>query len=168
MAGITPSQFRLGPDTLADIDALAASNGGQRTTAIKEAVAQFRALVESAGRTNADELTHKDWIRLGHLNDPDPMGGLIEGDESLTLHGRDWSQWLAAELVGMWEGRDTTLPLHDAESKECRALARRIAKMGRLRGYALMSALRYFWRAPEAGIEACAAPEVWLTPTARK
>lgn len=151
MAGITPSQFRLGPDTLADLDALAASNGGQRTPAVKEAVAQFRALVEEAARANADELSREDWIRLGHLNDPDPLGEL-NLDDMPTSHGRDWSQWLAAELVGMWEGRGTTLPLHDAEAKACQTLARRVSKLGRLRGYALMAALRYFWRSPEAGI----------------
>ena len=33
--------------------------------------------------------------------------------------------------------------------------------------YALMAALRYFWRTSDAGIGACVAPEVWLTPTAK-
>lgn len=164
MAGITPSQFRLGPDTLADLDALAASNGGQRTTAVKEAAAQFRRLVEAAGRVNAEEFTAEDWVRLGLLNDPDPTGGLVEVDQAGSPHDRDWSRWFAAALVGTWEGRDTTLPVHKAEAKACRVLARRVAGIGRLRGYALMSALRYFWRSPGAVIESCAAPEVWMTP----
>lgn len=164
MAGIPPSQFRLGPDTLADLDAIAVSNGGLRTPAVREAVAQFRALVQSAGVANAADLTREDWVRLGHLNDPDPFGGAIEDDDGLSHHGVDWSQALAAELIGMWKGRDTSLPFHRAEAHACRALARRVAKLGRLRGYALMAALRYFWRTPGADIGACAAPEVWLTP----
>jgi hypothetical protein len=159
---LTP--FRLPPDTLDELAALAASNGGNLTTAVKEAAAQFRALVEEVGRANADDLTHEEWVRLGHLNDPDPMGELVEDGPT---HGTDWSQRLAAELLGMWEGRDTTLPLHRAESKECAKLAKRIAGWGRLRGYALMCALRHFWREPSAGIESCAAPEVWMTPTKR-
>lgn len=168
MAGITPSQFRLGPDTLADLDALAASNGGQRTTAVKEAVAQFRALVEAAGRQNADELSREDWTRLAHLNDPDPFGGLDVEVDPMPRHGIDWSQYLAVELCGQWEGRELLLPLHKSEAKECRALAKRVAAFGRLRGYALMAALRYFWHTPDAGIGACAAPEVWMTPAAKE
>ena len=164
MAGITPSQFRLGPDTLADIDALAASNGGQRTTAVKEAAAQFRAAVDAAAAANADEFDREDWERLAGLNDLDPLDGL--GDEH-TDHGRDWSQWLAAEIIGMWEGRELILPAHKIESKACRKLAARVSKIGRVRGYALMAALRYFWRHPDAGIAACTAAEVWMTPTAK-
>ena len=164
---VTPSQFRLGPDTLADLDALAASNGGQRTTAVKEAVAQFLRLVEHAGRQNAEELSREDWARLGHLNDPSSeVEELL--DDMPTNHGIDWSQRLAAELVGMWEGRELILPAHKSEAKECGKLAKRVAALGRLRGYALMCALRYFWREQSAGIESCRAPEVWLTPTARE
>lgn len=157
-------KFRLPPDVLADLNALAASNGGNNTLALKESLTQMRAAVEEAARLNADELSREDWIRLGHLNDPDPFGDLIDGEPSL---GRDWSQSLAMELTGMWEGKDTTLPLHRAEAKECAKLAKRIASWGRLRGYSLMCALRYFWRHQEAGIAACASPEIWMTPTAK-
>lgn len=164
MAGVTPSQFRLGPITLAELDAIAASNGGQRTTALREAVAQFRVLVEEAGRANAEELSPEDWERLGHLNDPDPEGLYPDDDPG---HGRDWSKFLAVQLAGMWEGRDTSLPMHAEEARACHELAGRVFVIGRLRGYALMAALRYFWRSPEAGIGACLSPEVWLQPTKR-
>lgn len=168
MAGITPTQFRLGPDTLADLDALAASGGGQRTPALKEAVSQWRAAVEEAGRLNADELSTEDWHRLAHLNDPDPFGNLPEDVDPLPRHATHWSQQIAMELVGAWEGKAIVLPAHKTESKECAKLAKRIAALDRVRGYALMAALRYFWRTPDAGIESCRAPEVWLTPTARQ
>ncbi len=162
----TPIQFRLPPDTLADLAALAGSNGGNLTTAVKEAAAQWHAAVEEAGRLNADELSAEDWHRLAHLNDPDPLSGLME-DEDFTPRSADWSKWLAAELVGMWEGKGLILPSHKTESRACKQLAKQVAEMGRVRGYALMAALRYFWKTPDAGIMACAAPEVWLTPTAK-
>lgn len=167
MAETPWSKFRLSADTLADLDALAASNGGNRSQALREAVGQFRALVEAAGRANAEELSEEDWHRLAHLNDPDPFGGL-EDDDGPSVFARDWSQFLAAELVGMWEGRALGLPAHKSEAEECRALAGRIAELGAMRGYALMCALRYFWREPSAGIVACAAPELWLAPTAKQ
>lgn len=168
MAGVTPSQFRLGPDTLADLDALAASNGGQRTTAVKEAAAQFRALVDDAGRANADELSRDEWVMLGHLNDPDPFAGLDLGDGPEPSYARDWSAYLAQELATIHDGRP--VPLLESQKDELRAaqkLARKIRQWGRLRGFALMAALRHFWREPTAGIESCRAPEVWLTPTAK-
>lgn len=161
---ITP--MRLPDDSLAALASLAASNGGNLTVAVKEAAAQFRALVEDAGRANADELSAEDWTRLAHLNDP--SSEVEELLDEVPTYETDWSRRLAAELVGTWEGRGTTLPLHRAEAKACRALAKRVATLGRLRGYALMCALRYFWRHPGAGIGACAAPEVWLAPTARR
>lgn len=162
--------FRLGDDTLAELADLAASNGGNLTTAVKEMAAQFRRLVEEAGRQNADEIEAEDWVRLCHLNDPDPYSGLDLDDEAglPSRYGVDWSQALAAELVGMWEGRDSSLELHRRERRACEDLARQVAGLGRLRGYALMCALRYFWRHPEAGAAVCRAVEVWLTPTARK
>jgi hypothetical protein len=163
---LTP--FRLPENTLDDLRSLAASNGDNLTTAVKEAAAQFRALVEEAGRQNGAELTRDEWVRLGHLDDPDPFSGLDVEVDSLSRHGIDWSRALAMELVGTWEGRDTTLPLHKAEAKACGRLAKRIAGWGRLRGYALMCALRRFWREPSAGIGSCAAPEVWMTPTAKE
>ena len=68
----------------------------------------------------------------------------------------------------MWEGR-TVLPLHRPEERACRALARRIAGWGPVRGYALFAALRHFWRHPESGVGGGEwwHPETWMTPTAR-
>jgi hypothetical protein len=161
------TKFRLDPVTLDAVAALAASNGGNATTAVKEAACQWHAAVAEAGRQNADELSVEDWHRLAHLNDPDPFAGLVESD-ALSRHGTDWSNDLAMQLVGMWEGKPIVLPAHKTESRECAKLAKRVAALGRVRGYALMAALRYFWRTPDAGIEACRAPEVWLTPTAKE
>lgn len=162
------SKFRLSDAILDDLDSLAASFGasddrGHRADALRETITQFRLAVEQAGRENADELTAEEWVMLGHLNDPSDMD--IPGEDPRV---RDWSQSLAAELVGMWEGRETVLPLHKTEAKACRALAKKVAALGPVRGYALMAALRYFWRHQDAGIAACAAPEVWLTPTAKE
>ena len=166
---IRQTPFRVPGDTLAQLADLAASNGGNLTTAVKEAAAQFRAAVEEAARLNAEEISAEDWIRLAHLNDPDPFSGMdLDDDAGLSRYGVDWSAALAAELVGMWEGRDSSLPLHRTERRVCEELARRVAELGRIRGYALMAALRYFWRHPEAGVAACRAVEVWLTPTAKK
>lgn len=167
-------KYRLGPDTLADVAALAASNGGNQSAAVREAVTQFRAAVAEAAAVNAAELTEDDWTRLGHLNDPDPFGRPGgDDDDTADLLGRgrgiDWSQYLAMELVGMWEGRPATLPLHKAEKKASEQLARRVAAWGRVRGYALMAALRWWWRQPNGvPIAACADPAAWMTPAPRE
>lgn len=165
MASTPYAKFRLGADTLADLDALAASNGGNRSQALREAIAYWRMAVEEAGRRNAAELTAEEWTLLGHLNDPDPFSRLAEDDDPLPAP--DWSRLLALELTGTWEGRPAVAPYHLAERDATRKLARKVNSWGPVRGYALMAALRYFWRSPEAGIMACAAPEVWLAPTAR-
>lgn len=168
------SKFRLGEDTLADLDAIAASNGGVRAIALRESIAYWRHLVEEAGRRNADDLTREEWTLLGHAQ----VGADAEIDEIIEPRGvgqppvqaptaRDWSHLIAAELVGTWDGREAILPLHRREKRACRTLARKVAKIGVVRGYALYAALRYFWQHPEAGIAACAAPEVWMTPTHR-
>lgn len=166
MASTPYAKFRLGADTLADLDALAASNGGNRSQALREAIAYWRMAVEEAGRRNAAELTPEEWSLLGHLNDPDPFPGAALGEDE---PGRvtDWSRRLALELAGTWEGRKPVAKFHQEEKAATNRLARKIASWGPTRGYALMAALRYFWRTPDAGIVACAAPEVWLTPTAR-
>lgn len=166
MAETKPIQFRLDPHTVEALAGLAASNGGNLTAAAKEAAAQFAAAVAEAGALNAAELSADDWTRLAHTNGPDPFSGL-ELDDVPSPHGRDWSQYLAAELLGMYEGRPAVLPGHKIEAEAARELASRVAGLGRVRGYALMCALRYFWRTPDAGIVACAEPAVWLTPTAK-
>lgn len=152
------TNFRLGPQTLADLDALAAS-AGTRTQALREAIAHWRQAVAEAGRLNADELSADDWTRLAHLNDVYQLDH-SDGDRSAAW---DWSQRLAHELVGVWEGRPVLLPLHREEADACRDLARRVAALGPVRGYALMSALRHFWRDPARQLpERWWEPEVWM------
>jgi hypothetical protein len=169
VAGITPSQFRLGPDTLADLDALAANNGGRRTTALKEATAQFRAAIEEAARANADALSPEEWALLGDLNQPDPYADMPDDvRDDVARWGVDWSAYLAAELVGAWESRAVVLPLHQEQAAAARALARKVGRFGRVRGYALMAALRWWWTpGTERTIEQCADPAAWMTPADR-
>lgn len=172
-----PIKFRLDDTTLERVDALAASNGGNRTLAIKESVAYWHSLVEQAARENADALTVEEWALLGRTqtgSDDDEVESLLrerEGPGRPTLPAVvavDWCQRLALELAQMHEGRDVVLHEHKEERRAAKKLAKKIAGWGVVRGYALYAALRYFWRRPEAGIAACAAPEVWLTPTARE
>lgn len=160
--GGKPITVRLSDQMAADLDALTPS-AGTATAAIREALHLTRVAVEAAARENADELSEDDWTRLAHLNQPDDPE---LGDLGLTSPVDDWSQRLAAELVGAWEGRPTPLPGHKAEKRAAKDLAERVAAWGPVRGYALMTALRYFWKSPEAGIGACASPEVWMVPTA--
>ena len=167
MARTEPSQFRLREYTLADLDALAASNGGLRTAAIKDAVHYWRYLVEEAGRANAEEFTREDWTLLAHLNNPDPLPpGVDLEDAPLVM---DWGKRFAAELVGQWEGR-TILPLHRTEVAACKALAKRVAKLDLVRGYAMYSALRHFWgpTLTTPGDGEWWHVETWMTPTARE
>jgi hypothetical protein len=155
------AHFRLRPHTMGDLDALAAS-AGNRSAALREAVEQWHAAVAEAGRRNADELTREDWDRLAHINHPDPFAGL---DGEAERVAPDWSQVIALELVGMWEGRELILPAHREEAALCKRLARRIAGWGRVRGYALFACLRRFWEG-----EAVAEwwdPAAWMTPDAR-
>ena len=159
------SKFRLGQETLADLDAIAASNGGNRSQGIREAVAYWRLLIEQAGRENADALTAEEWTLLGHSQvGSDDLDEVIE-DRSTA---QDWSLRIAHELIGTHEGREVVLQSHKDEARAAKKLAKKISGWGVVRGYALFAALRYFWRRPEAGIAACAAPEVWMTPTARE
>jgi len=166
MAETPYSKFRLSTDTLADLDALASSNGGNRSQAIRESVAYWRRLVEAAGRDNADALSPEEWTLLAHTGDPSDME--IPGDDEAGIAARDWCGWLATSLAQMHEGREVVLPSHREEARAAKKLAKKIAGWGVVRGYALYAALRYFWRRSEAGIAACAAPEVWMTPTARE
>lgn len=162
MAGISP--FRLSDDTLADLDALAASNGGTRTPALRDAIAYWRYLIEDAGRRNAADLTPQEWSLMAHTQTgADDMDELI-GRETAV---RDWCIVIGQELHGMWEGREVVLQSHKDEQRAAKKLAKKIAGWGMVRGYAMMAALRYFWRHSEAGIAACAAVEVWMTPTAK-
>jgi hypothetical protein len=159
-------KFRLPPGVLADLNALAASNGGNNTLALKEAVAYWRAEAERAARLNAAALTAEEWTLLGHLGDPSDYD--LPDDVCPDATCRDWAMILATGLAQMYDGRPVLLPSHKAERKAAAGLARKVAGWGIARGYALMAALRYFWRHPEAGIGACASPEIWLTPTARE
>lgn len=157
-----PTQIRFTESMLDDAAALQAS-AGTLTAAVREALHLTRVVVEEAGRANAEVLTPEEWVILGHLNNPDDPE---LGDLGIGSPVDDWSARLAAELVGAWEGRPTPTPEAKRERKRAKELAGLVATFGPVRGYALMAALRYFWRRPEAGIAACAAPEVWMTPTA--
>ncbi len=161
---VTPSQFRLRDHTLEALDALAASNGGERTAAVREAIYYWRVLVEAAGRANAEEFSREEWVLLAQLNNPDPL----PPDADVTMLAVDWGKRLAVELVGQWEGR-TILPLHRAEVKATRELAKRVAGLDIMRGYAMYSALRHFWGPALAtpGDGEWWHPETWMTPTAR-
>lgn len=163
MAETEATRFRLGEQHLSLLDSLAVSNGGVRAPALRDAIAYWHRLISEAGAQNVAELAPDDWVRLAHLNDPDPIPAGVDNEEPLAV---DWSARLAHELVGMWEGRSITLPLHREEATACRELARRIAPWGSVRGYALFAALRHFWRAPE-GAAQWWQPEVWMTPVAR-
>ena len=160
------SKFRLGEHTLADLDSLAAGLGGVRSAAVRDAIHHWRRAVEEAGRLNAAELKKDDWTRLAHLNRPDdPELDELLGNERIAP---DWSRRLAVELCGMWEGKPL-LPVHRREKKACEELARRVAKFGPVRGYALYLALSHFW-GPAVGTPGDGEwwhPETWLTPTAK-
>lgn len=150
------TKFRLGEQTLADLDALAV--GGSRTQALREAVAYWRLLVAEAGQLNADELAEADWVRLGHLNDPSPLAWTWDEEERAAPH--DWSVRLATELEVAWEGRAQE---HKAEAKACAKLAHRIAGWGPVRGYALFACLRAFWSRPDTP-DRWWEPAVWMAP----
>lgn len=166
MAKISP--FRLSDAHLALLDDLAASRGGVRSDALRDAITYWHRAVREAGAANAADLSSEDWNRLAHLNDPGPMEGL--GDEDEGPLAIDWSARLAHELVGMWEGRAVVLPEHAAERVACRNLAKRIARWGAVRGYALWAALSYFWKTPSAGVGGGDwwHPATWMTPTAKE
>lgn len=165
MAETPLSRFRLGPTTLAALDALAASNGGVRTTAVKEAVAYWRAAVEHAARENAAALTPEEWGRLAALNDPDPWPAGAEPDDApdRVLY---WSARLARELEDVYDGRAVVLPEHERGRAANRRLAEKIRPWDLARGYALFACLRHFWRSPEAGGGEWWHPEAWMAPTA--
>ena len=161
------SQFRLGEHTLADLDALAAGLGGVRTAACRDAIHHWRRAVEEAGRLNAAELSRDDWVRLAHLNRPDVPE--VDGDDGGGRYAPDWSRVLAVELVGMWEGKPL-LPLHRKEKAACEELARRVAALGPVRGYALYLCLSHFW-GPALGTPGDGEwwhPATWMTPTEKE
>lgn len=152
-------KFRLGPDTLADAAALAAS-AGNLSQAVRECIAYWHRATAEAARLNADELTREEWHLLAHTGTP-----ALDGDEDGGRYP-DWSHVLALELVGVWEGRPVLLPSHKEEKKAAEKLARKIGGWGPVRGYALMAALRWFWSHKDTA-DAWWHPEVWLTPEAK-
>lgn len=158
-------KFRLGEHTLADLDSLAAGRGGNRSAALRDAVHYWRRAVEDAGRANAAELSKDDWVRLAHLNRPDVPE--LDDEEGRRVVP-DWSRILAMELLGMWEGKPL-LPVHRKEKAACEELARRVAALGPVRGYALYLCLSHFWGAAlgTPGDGEWWHPAAWMTPTAR-
>lgn len=161
MAETPYSKFRLSPDQNHLLDCLAAS-AGNRSAALREAVIGWHQAVDAAGRQNAADLTPAEWTLLGHTNDPAITADHYSDRASMP----DWSRVLAREMVDMYEGRPALTTGGKSDAKAAAKLARKIADWGPIRGYALMSALRYFWRWPEAGITVCTSPDLWLTPTA--
>jgi hypothetical protein len=157
-------KFRLGPHTVADLSALAAGKGGVLSAAVRDAIHYWRQAVEDAGRANAAEFAPDDWTRLAHLNDPNPLPPGVEDErEPVTVA---WGPRLAQELAGVWEGKPL-LPIHRDEKKECERLAKRVAKLDLVRGYALYLALSHFWLTPGRGDGEWWHPETFLTPTAK-
>lgn len=170
MANTPYTNFRLRAHTLADLDALAASLGGNRSAAARDAIHYWRAAVEQAGRENAEEFGEQDWGLLAHLNNPDALPREVEdeldGDGPTVI---DWGRRLAMELVGQWEGRPV-LPLYRTEKAAGEDLAKRVAAVGLVRGYALYLCLSHFWGPALAtrGDGEWWHPETWLTPTAKE
>lgn len=154
-----PLQFRLGPDTLHDLDSLA-SSAGTRTQAVRESVAYWYSEVAAAARANADDLSRDEWHLLAHTGTPS-----LDTDEDGGRYP-DWSRVLAMELVGMWEGRPLALPSHKEDKRASERLAKKIADWGPTRGYALMSAIRWLWSHQDTA-DAWWHPEIWLTPEHR-
>lgn len=135
------SNFRLGDDTLAQLDSLAVS-AGSRTQALREAAAYWQRAVAEAGRANAVEFSEEDWTLLGAIEPPTLD---IPDDEDSRAASRAWGPLLAAELTGRWEGRKV-LPLHIAEVEATRKLAGRVSRLDLARGYAIYACLRWFWK----------------------
>lgn len=158
-------KFRLQPHTVDDLSALAVGKGGVLSAAVRDAIHYWRRLVEEAGQQNAAALSKDDWIRLAHTNDPNMMPPGVEDDrEPIT---RDWGRYFAMELTGMWGGK-IVLPLHKAEKKASEKLAKRLAGIGLVRGYALYLCLSHFWGDTGRGDGEWWHPESWLTPTSKE
>ncbi|MBX9679659.1 MAG: hypothetical protein K2X38_12925 [Gemmataceae bacterium] len=159
-----PVSFRLSDAVVEAIDDLAASPG-DKTRAVSEALLYWRTALEQAGRRNADEFSPEDWELLGHLGDPeDNLIGLDDDEEARAPH---WPTILAVSLSQIHNGRAVILDSHKVEQAAARKLAKKIGALDVSRGYALYSALRYFWRSPDAGIEEAKNPELWLSAEAK-
>jgi hypothetical protein len=153
------TKFRLLPsalDTLADI----AASAGNLSAAVRECIYYWHRVVGEAAQQNAEELTPEDWERLGHTGDPTTM---IRDDEEYTI---DWSARLAIEVADTYEGKLLLLPEHKAAAKACKALAKKICGWGVVRGYAMMSAIRYLWTHTDAGSD-WYQPSVWMQAEVR-
>lgn len=157
-------KFRLQPHTVDDLAALAAGKGGVLSAAVRDAIHYWRRLVEDAGRENAREFSREEWSLLANTNDPNFLPPGVEDDREPVT--RDWGQYLAMELAGMWDGR-IVLPLHRAEKKACEKLANRLAKLDLVRGYALYLCLSHFWGDTGRGDGEWWHVESWMTPTAK-
>jgi len=154
----TQHNFRLSDAVAEAIDDLTAS-AGDKSKAVSEALLYWRTAMEQAGRRNADEFSPEDWELLGHLGNPeDNTIGL--DDEDRMPH---WPTILAVSLSQIHDGRAVMLASHKEEQAAARKLAKRVGTLDVARGYALYSALRYFWGHSDAGLEAAINPEVWLS-----
>lgn len=157
MAETPYSKFRLGKDTLAQTDRLAGA-AGSRTQAVRDCIAYWTAAVADAATTNVADFSEEDWTLLSGVEPPDL--DLVDGEEGRAV-ARHWGSILSAELLGRWEGRKI-LALHEPEVKATRKLAKRVAKLDLVRGYALYAALRWFW-ARQTTPEQWWRPEVWMS-----
>ena len=158
MAETPYSKFRLGEDSLSQLDSLAGA-AGSRSQAVRDCIAYWAAAVADAAVANAADFSEEDWVLLSGVEPPDL--DLLDGEEGRRAVARHWGSILAAELVGRWEGRKI-LPLHEAEVKATRSASWRVAKLDLVRGYALYAALRWFW-ARQTTPEQWWRPEVWMS-----
>lgn len=163
MAETPYTKFRLAPHTLSDLAALAAS-AGNLSAAVRECVAHWYRAVSEAGRLNANDLSRDEWHLLAHTGDPSSP---YDGTDERAIRYPDWSRILATELAGVWEGKPLLLPSHREEKKASERLARKIGGWGPVRGYALMAAVRWFWKHPDTA-DAWWWPEVWLVAETRE
>lgn len=158
MSDLSRLELRIPPDVTAIIDRLAephstslAGRGGGKTAGVIEAVRVFIAAAADAYEANIADFAAEDWALLAHsIPDADPAA-LYEAAESYLT---DWSQVIASELSDMHEGRALVLQSHKDEQAAAKKLAKRIAKIGPMRGWAMMDALRRFWQDKDA-------PETW-------
>lgn len=157
MAETPYSKFRLGEDSLSQLDSLAGA-AGSRSQAVRDCIAYWAAAVADAAVANAADFSEEDWVLLMAVEPPDY--DMLDGGDGRS-GSRHWGSILAAELQGRWEGRKI-LALHEPEVKATRKLAGRVAKLDLGRGYALYAALRWFW-SHQATPEQWWRPEVWMS-----
>lgn len=139
-----PVNFRLSEQADAALDWLAQSitYGGEpnRSAAVEEAVQHWQRLVAQAAADNASAFSREDWHLMAHACNG--IGDEFGEGEPIA---RAWAPWIAQNLADMYEGRTVLLDSHREEQRAARALAKRVAKLDHVHGFALMDVLRWFW-----------------------